>query len=230
MKVEDRVSDPETGLIYLRARYYDPSTAQFLTRDPLDAMTRSAYGYAGNDPLNQDDPSGLCFGWDNSPCPGASTLRHVVNKTISVATGGHADCVLGATCGKGATSASGTCIVGVNCTNPDAQSYAKSTGWGRAVQVGGTYVLAAALACALACPIALAGIAEAGLGTFAAGAGFGCVAGTAAAWSERSKELPQNANGTQWAIYIGHLAVNHCLIGGLALGCAATTGITFPWG
>jgi RHS repeat-associated protein len=27
--------DSETGLIYLRARYYDPATQQFLTRDPL---------------------------------------------------------------------------------------------------------------------------------------------------------------------------------------------------
>ena len=26
--------DAETGLVYLRARYYDPSTGQFLTRDP----------------------------------------------------------------------------------------------------------------------------------------------------------------------------------------------------
>ena len=41
------------------ARYYDPQTAQFLTRDPLDALTRSAYGYVGGDPLDGTDPSGL---------------------------------------------------------------------------------------------------------------------------------------------------------------------------
>lgn len=52
-------TDPETGLIYLRARYYDPSTAQFLTRDPLAALTRQPYGYASNNPLNTTDPSGL---------------------------------------------------------------------------------------------------------------------------------------------------------------------------
>ena len=56
-------TDPETGLIYLRNRYYDPTTAQFLTRDPLDAITRSAYGYVGGNPLNSTDPSGLfCLG------------------------------------------------------------------------------------------------------------------------------------------------------------------------
>jgi RHS repeat-associated protein len=57
---ESQYTDPETGFLYLRARYYDPATAQFLTRDPLDAMTRSAYGYVGNDPLNRSDPSGMC--------------------------------------------------------------------------------------------------------------------------------------------------------------------------
>jgi RHS repeat-associated protein len=56
--------DPETGFVYLRARYYDPATAQFLTRDPIVAHTRSAYGYVDNNPLNAIDPSGL-FGWND---------------------------------------------------------------------------------------------------------------------------------------------------------------------
>jgi RHS repeat-associated protein len=48
-----------TGLQYLRARYYDPETAQFLTRDPLEAQTRAPYGYADNTPVNATDPSGM---------------------------------------------------------------------------------------------------------------------------------------------------------------------------
>ncbi len=52
--------DPETGLQYLRARYYDPTTAQFLTVDPLNAITQAPYSYAGDDPLDQSDPTGLC--------------------------------------------------------------------------------------------------------------------------------------------------------------------------
>ena len=31
--------DAETGLVYLRARYYDPSTGQFLSRDPIEDQT-----------------------------------------------------------------------------------------------------------------------------------------------------------------------------------------------
>lgn len=52
-------TDPETGLQYLRARWYDPVTGQFLTRDPLEAITRSPYGYVGENPLNAIDPGGL---------------------------------------------------------------------------------------------------------------------------------------------------------------------------
>ena len=47
-----------TGLYYLSARYYDPITSQFLTRDPIDAVTRETYDYASNDPLNKTDASG----------------------------------------------------------------------------------------------------------------------------------------------------------------------------
>lgn len=52
-------TDRSTGLQYLRARYYDPDTGQFLTRDPLEALTRQAYSYAGGDPVNHFDPHGM---------------------------------------------------------------------------------------------------------------------------------------------------------------------------
>jgi len=41
------------------ARYYEPSTAQFLTRDPLDETTGEPYAYAADDPINGADPTGL---------------------------------------------------------------------------------------------------------------------------------------------------------------------------
>lgn len=52
-------TDAESGFLYLRARYYDPATQQFLTVDPLLAATEQAYTYAGGSPLNATDPSGL---------------------------------------------------------------------------------------------------------------------------------------------------------------------------
>jgi RHS repeat-associated protein len=56
-------TDAESGLQYLRARYYDPKTAQFVSVDPLNAVTRSPYGYVGGSPLNGTDPSGLDLCW-----------------------------------------------------------------------------------------------------------------------------------------------------------------------
>jgi RHS repeat-associated protein len=48
----------DTGLIYMRARVYDPATAQFLTVDPEVGTTRAPYNYAGDNPINEADPSG----------------------------------------------------------------------------------------------------------------------------------------------------------------------------
>jgi RHS repeat-associated protein len=52
--------DSESGFYYLRARYYDPATAQFNAVDRALGTTRSPYGYVANNPLNAADPSGLC--------------------------------------------------------------------------------------------------------------------------------------------------------------------------
>jgi hypothetical protein len=43
----------------LRARTYDPSTAQFLSVDPVVGVTRAPYNYAENNPLTVGDPTGL---------------------------------------------------------------------------------------------------------------------------------------------------------------------------
>jgi RHS repeat-associated protein len=57
-------TDTATGLVYLRARDYDPVTAQFLTVDPAIDKTRQPYTYVANDPLQLTDPSGLDAQWD----------------------------------------------------------------------------------------------------------------------------------------------------------------------
>lgn len=55
--------DPEAGLSYLRARYYDPATGRFLSRDPVTGLaavpqTLNGYPYVVNNPVNLTDPSG----------------------------------------------------------------------------------------------------------------------------------------------------------------------------
>ncbi|CAM5506676.1 MULTISPECIES: RHS repeat-associated core domain-containing protein [Streptomyces] len=59
-------ADDATGLTHVGAREYDPSTAQFISVDPVLApdqhQSLNGYSYAGNSPITQSDPSGLCFG------------------------------------------------------------------------------------------------------------------------------------------------------------------------
>jgi RHS repeat-associated protein len=56
-------------LIYLRARTYDPVTAQFLSPDPLAAVSGETYAYAAANPVNLTDPSGLSPSSGDCPCP-----------------------------------------------------------------------------------------------------------------------------------------------------------------
>jgi RHS repeat-associated protein len=56
---DGQYTSSDTGLIYLRARVYDPTTAQFLTVDPALPITRVPYAYAQDNPLTYGDQSGL---------------------------------------------------------------------------------------------------------------------------------------------------------------------------
>jgi RHS repeat-associated protein len=52
-------TNSSSGLIYLRARTYDPVTAQFLSVDPMLMETQEPYSYAEDNPVNGGDPTGL---------------------------------------------------------------------------------------------------------------------------------------------------------------------------
>ncbi len=52
-------TEAEAGVQYLRARFYDPATGQFLTRDPLESATGEPYSYANDSPISYTDPSGM---------------------------------------------------------------------------------------------------------------------------------------------------------------------------
>ena len=89
-----------TGYLYLRARYYDPTTAQFLTRDPVVDLTQTPYGYTSGNPLQHTDPLGL-IDW---------------NIVAAVAVGGAAialvaACVASVICGVAAVAGAGTSAV-----------------------------------------------------------------------------------------------------------------------
>jgi RHS repeat-associated protein len=56
--------DPETGLDYAMARFYDSRIGRFTSVDPLDgspedSQSWNAYSYTSNNPINSIDPSGM---------------------------------------------------------------------------------------------------------------------------------------------------------------------------
>jgi RHS repeat-associated protein len=59
-RMAGREYDQATRLYYMRARYYDPELGRFLSEDPQGPSDGlNLYAYAGNDPVNFTDPSGL---------------------------------------------------------------------------------------------------------------------------------------------------------------------------
>lgn len=74
----------ETGMMYYRARYYDPSIGRFISRDPAgmpDGVNR--YGYVAGDPMNAVDPQGEVLNF----LAGAG-VNVIVGGAIRMATGG----------------------------------------------------------------------------------------------------------------------------------------------
>jgi RHS repeat-associated protein len=61
--------DPETGLYYYRARYYDPKIGRFISEDPIAfAGGGNVYAYVLGAPTRWRDPFGLAVG-DFPPAP-----------------------------------------------------------------------------------------------------------------------------------------------------------------
>jgi RHS repeat-associated protein len=55
-----RERDPDTGLMYYRARWYDPQLGRFISEDPIGlAGGINQFTYVSNNPQNATDPSGL---------------------------------------------------------------------------------------------------------------------------------------------------------------------------
>lgn len=70
--------DP-SGLLYMRARWYDPVNSRFVTRDllrgdPASPLTLNAFAYASGNPAISSDPTGMC----TDPSPGAASTRYCV--------------------------------------------------------------------------------------------------------------------------------------------------------
>lgn len=75
-KFTGEASDPNNGLVYLRARYYDSAIGRFISRDVVRKYT-SAYIYAQNLPTSLVDPSGWTSLWAQLDMT-ARLFRHIL--------------------------------------------------------------------------------------------------------------------------------------------------------
>jgi RHS repeat-associated protein len=78
--------DSDLGLYYLRARYYNPLTGRFLSRDPEDGVITDPaslhkYMYAGGDPVNRVDPRGRADEEEE-----VGIIPSIIRATVTVAT------------------------------------------------------------------------------------------------------------------------------------------------
>ncbi|MEP7020336.1 MAG: RHS repeat-associated core domain-containing protein [Pseudonocardiales bacterium] len=71
------LSDPDTGLVHLGARDYDPAIGRWTSPDPIrfNGGDANLYRYAAGDPVNRTDPSGL------EPTPGEGAAASAVGPT-----------------------------------------------------------------------------------------------------------------------------------------------------
>jgi RHS repeat-associated protein len=92
-------TDTESGLQYLRARFYDPATGQFLTRDPIEELTREPYSYAQQNPLNVIDPRGLAGELTAGGCVAGEVIDPLGGCAPGAATGAAAETIAAAGAG-----------------------------------------------------------------------------------------------------------------------------------
>jgi RHS repeat-associated protein len=72
------------GQVYLRARYYDPETGTFLTKDPLGINGgMNGLQYCKSDPVNLKDPSGNWALIDDLAFSGAGALIGLGSQFVS---------------------------------------------------------------------------------------------------------------------------------------------------
>ncbi len=86
----DKPTDSATGLDMVGARAYDPSAGRFVSRDPIneqdDPNQYGGYTYAGADPVNGSDPTGLITECEDTCRPGDVTITTGNNGTTGTET------------------------------------------------------------------------------------------------------------------------------------------------
>jgi RHS repeat-associated protein len=81
LQFEGQQYDAPSQEYYLRARNYDPGRASFTSQDPLSLLTQSAYAFAQDDPIDQEDPTGEASGDFTNQAPGNNFSANISEAT-----------------------------------------------------------------------------------------------------------------------------------------------------
>jgi RHS repeat-associated protein len=74
--------EPDAGLYYMRARWYDPQVGRFISEDPIGLEGGiNPYVFAGDEPVDLSDPSGQCLCWKSF----GRSLKRFLAPTIALA-------------------------------------------------------------------------------------------------------------------------------------------------
>ena len=153
--------DTTSGLYYLRARWYDPTTASFTSVDPLVAITGEPYSYAGDDPVNNSDPSGLCLNSKGINVGGACSAAQLAAQ--------HQQLLQAEAQMRAADAAAAACTNAFTCAINDPAAVAASFNANRSTIITNVAVVAAAGAVVLTAGAATPLVAEAAGTAFVAG-------------------------------------------------------------
>jgi len=84
------VNDPDIGLVYMQARYYDPSVGRFMSRDrippkPGDIFSFGRFTYVDNNPMSRVDPTGDYSCDTKNQAANCSTVKKGLEKVANAA-------------------------------------------------------------------------------------------------------------------------------------------------
>ncbi|THD06342.1 RHS repeat-associated core domain-containing protein [Rhodanobacter lindaniclasticus] len=83
------VNDPESGFVYMQARYYDPAAGRFLSVDPMGLTPGNVFGqnryvYANNSPYTNFDPTGTTCKRSGSGGTYSCQIDYIVTKVRGI--------------------------------------------------------------------------------------------------------------------------------------------------